>query len=89
MLTTIKIMIFDCLTEPDNKTYCPVRLSFCLSIISAIVLCFYSIYKGNPFDVLAFCTGISALIAAGGAGIGMKTKLGSDSSPFIEQKGEK
>lgn len=59
-------------TGADNKTLDIGRILWAMSVISFLVMGFYGIWKGQVMDYLAFGTGIAAVMAAGGAALGMK-----------------
>lgn len=81
----IKKIFRDCFTEGDGESYCLVRISFGLLIMSFIGNAIYSIYLSHTLDLIGFGTGASALLGGGGIGIGSKSKLGADAP--IEQEG--
>lgn len=68
----------DLMTEDDaNSVYCPVRV-FGTGLISTHVgATLYQTIAHGSFDAVAFGTGSAALIAAVGAAIGIKSKLGA------------
>ncbi len=63
------------LTESDNETFDIVRVSFFLSVVSAIAFTGYALWKSGVFDVFAFSTGLGALLGGGGAGMGVRAKM--------------
>lgn len=62
------------LSEPDNKTPCPVRLIGIVGTVFALVLVGYSVFVlQQPFDLQAYGIGFGALMATLGAALGIKT----------------
>lgn len=78
---TISRFLNDVLTEPDGVTYCVIRVAFGTLTFALIACEIYSIFRGNPFNAIEFGTGASSLLVSGGAGVGFKTRLGSDAPP--------
>jgi hypothetical protein len=76
------------LTEADNQTFDVVRVSFFLSVISAISFAGYALWKSGTFDVMSFATGLAALIGGGGAGIGVRSKMEGPAIPPLPREGE-
>jgi hypothetical protein len=62
----------DLFTGPDNDTYDIGRFLWFQSIQAFIIISFYTIYMGGDLDPIAWGTGLGALLAAGGAAIGLK-----------------
>jgi hypothetical protein len=77
-----KDLIFHTFTGADNKTIDIGRILWAMSVVSFLVMGFYGIWKGQVMDYLAFGTGIAAVMAAGGAALGMK----ANSEPKPESK---
>ncbi len=64
--------------DTANSVYCPLRL-FSLGLVNTHVgATLWQVAKHGTFDPVAFGTGSAALLAAIGAGIGIKSKLGAD-----------
>lgn len=61
-------------TGADNKTLDIGRILWALSVLSFLSMGFYGIFKGQVMDYLAFGTGVAAVLAAGGAALGLKAK---------------
>jgi hypothetical protein len=61
-------------TGKDNKTLDLGRVLWAKAVVAFLAIGFYGIYKGNPMDYLAYGTGLAAVLAAGGAAIGLKAK---------------
>ena len=71
---SLKQLILDTFTGKDNKTIDVGRILWASSVLSFLGMGFYGIYKGQAVDYIAFGTGCAALLAAGGAALGMKAK---------------
>ena len=71
---SIKEIILQTFTGADNKSIDVGRILWAMSVVSFLVMGFYGIWKGQVIDYLAFGTGISAIMAAGGAALGFKAK---------------
>lgn len=69
----------DLMTEDDTgNTYCPVRILGFSLVNTHIGATIAQVVMHGTFDAVAFGTGSAALIAAIGAGVGIKSKLGAD-----------
>ena len=79
---SIKEIILQTFTGADNKSIDVGRILWAMSVVSFLVMGFYGIWKGQVMDYLAFGTGIAAVMAAGGAALGMK----ANSEPKPESK---
>ncbi len=62
----------DLFTEPDNATWCLVKIMAGSGIFVFLACSLMHVYLNKTFDYLAFGGGIAALI--GGSGIGMSLK---------------
>lgn len=65
-------------TGKDNKTLDLGRVLWAKAVVAFLAIGFYGIYNGNPMDYLAYGTGLAAVLAAGGAAIGLKSKTEPD-----------
>ena len=65
-------------TGKDNKTIDLGRVLWAKAVVAFLGIGFYGIYNGNPMDYLAYGTGLAAVLAAGGAAIGLKSKTEPD-----------
>jgi hypothetical protein len=65
-------MLIQTFTGKDNKTIDIARILWALGCISFLGCAFYALYKGQNWDAVAFGTGFAALLAGGGAAIGLK-----------------
>lgn len=76
-MTIVKFL----LTEPDNRTFCPIRVS---GFLILIVLLWYAVSgivhkTGDNFQDV--CKGYAWFLGAWAAAIGGKSKLGGDTPP--------
>ena len=65
-------------TGKDNETLDIGRVLWALSVITFLIMGVYSIRRGHSPDFLAYGTGLAALLAAGGAALGLKAKTEPD-----------
>lgn len=69
----------DIMTEDvNNSVYCPVRIFGAGLVTTHVGATITQVVLHGTFDPVAFGTGSAALIAAVGAGVGIKSKLGAD-----------
>jgi hypothetical protein len=61
-------------TGKDNKSLDVGRIIWFMSVLSFIVFAFLGLYMDKPTDYIAYGTGLSTLLAAGGAALGLKGK---------------
>lgn len=61
-------------TGKDNKSLDVGRIIWFVSVLSFIAFAFLGLYMGKPTDYIAYGTGLSTLLAAGGAALGLKSK---------------
>lgn len=64
----------DVLTEQDGESYEIVRGLATLAMLALVVFTGWSMAMGSPFDTQNFGIGAGTILAAAGAGIGMKAK---------------
>ena len=70
---SIKTIIGNLLTEPDNHTHCPVRYIALLSGVAGIGLAIYDVVANKrPFDIQQFGIGSGSLMAGVGAALKLK-----------------
>lgn len=62
----------DIFTGRDNRTYDMGRVLWFQSVQAFVLVTIYSLHKGGSFDPVTWGAGLAALIAGGGAAIGMK-----------------
>jgi hypothetical protein len=73
MLNWIKKQLRDILTEPDNKTICPVRVIGILGSLQGLGMSAYDVViQHQHFDLQAFGLGMGATVAALGVALGIK-----------------
>jgi hypothetical protein len=73
MFESIKKIIKDTFTEPDNKSVCPVRILGVLSILQGLGMQAYDVLIQHAhFDLQAFGIGMSATLGALGVALGLK-----------------
>lgn len=68
----ISEMLKNTFTGVDNETIDIGRVLLAMGCLSFLGCAFYSLYKGQTFDAVAFGAGFSALLAGGGLGIKLK-----------------
>jgi len=61
-------------TGKDNKSLDVGRIIWFVSVLSFITFAFLGLYMDKPTDYIAYGTGLSTLLAAGGAALGLKSK---------------
>jgi len=71
---SIKDMLLKTFTGKDNQTLDIGRILWAVSVLSFLGMGFFAIYKGQVTDFIAFGTGCAAVLAAGGAALGFKSK---------------
>jgi len=79
---SVRTAIFHMFTGKDNKTLDLGRVLWAQAVLAFFGVAFVSVYNGNPIDFISFGTGIAAVLAAGGAAIGLK----SSTEPEPEDK---
>lgn len=62
----------DLFTGIDGTTFDILRVGCALGLVSYIGLSTYAIFTGDDFNWIGFGTGFAAILAASGAGIGLK-----------------
>lgn len=77
MIETIKKVFKHCLTEPDNQTFCPIRIIAVMGVGQYLGTGLANYIQHAAFDPQAFALGLSALIA----GIGVALNLKKDTKP--------
>ena len=66
------------ITEPDNKTFCPVRILAILGILEYLVIAALNYHQHATFDLQNFGLGFSGLIGGVGLALGMKKDTPKD-----------
>lgn len=59
-------------TEPDNKTFCPVRLIAFVGVVEYFVLGIINYVQHATFDPQGFAIGLGALLGGVGVALGLK-----------------
>lgn len=77
----LKQWAMDCVTEPDNKTVCPVRLMAIWAVIQYMALGTAHYVQHGIFDAQAFALGLSALLGSAGIALGIKKDSPVSASP--------
>ncbi len=67
-------------TGKDNKTLDLGRVLWAKAVLVFLGVAGYQVYQGTPIDFMNFGTGIAAVLAAGGAAIGLKSNTEPDSN---------
>lgn len=62
----------DIFTGRDNRTYDMGRVLWFQSVQAFVLVTIYSLHKGGSFDPVTWGAGLAALIAGGGAALGIK-----------------
>jgi len=65
-------MLKQSFTGKDNQTIDIGRILWALGCLSFLGCAGFALYKGQNWDAVAFGTGFAALLAGGGAAIGLK-----------------
>jgi hypothetical protein len=64
--------VMNILTEPDNSTFCPVRIVAIVGIIQYLGLTMAHYLQHASFEAQPFAVGFAAIIGGVGAALGMK-----------------
>lgn len=75
MFNKIKELLWNTFSETDQNYLDLVRIGYALTLLFALGLQVYSIYKNQNFSMVDFGTGISLILFGGGAGIGIRGRL--------------
>ncbi len=68
----MKKYIKDLLTEPNNQTFCPVRILAILGLLQYLGMAWFHYFQHGVFDSQSYAIGFGALIGATGAALGFK-----------------
>jgi hypothetical protein len=68
----MKKFFLNWITEPDNKTFCPVRFLSIVAVVEFLALAVHTFYRTSAFDMQGFGTGFAALIAGVVVALGLK-----------------
>jgi hypothetical protein len=72
MMEQIKTQLWNLVTEPDNKTLCPIKVAAMIAMGEWLVMQPMSFIHTHTLDPVAFGTGFGALVAGVGVALGMK-----------------
>lgn len=76
MLDSAKQLVWQLVTEPNNKTACPVRLMAIAGFAQYLGVSCWHVYHTGAFDPQAHALGLAALLAGIGAALGLKKDSG-------------
>lgn len=68
----INKFFIDLFTGKDNYTWDLGRIMWCIGTFVYFAISLYSLYLGNPIDLLNWATGFGAILAGGGGMIFLK-----------------
>lgn len=72
-IAAIVAQLKNLVTEPDNKTLCPVRVIALVGTIQGLGLQFYAVvYQHAAFDIQQFGVGLGAVLTTAGVALGLK-----------------
>jgi len=77
---SVKSTIMQLFTGKDNKTLDLGRVLWAKAVLVFLGVAGYQVYQGTPIDFMNFGTGIAAVLAAGGAAIGLKSSTEPDNN---------
>ena len=77
---SVKSTIMQLFTGKDNKTLDLGRVLWAQAVFVFLGVAGYQVYQGTPIDFMNFGTGIAAVLAAGGAAIGLKSSTEPDNN---------
>jgi hypothetical protein len=73
MFKSLKSVLCNVFTEPNNHTICPVRVLGVAGTVQGLGLTAYTVVVHHaPFDITAYGAGMGVMLAALGAALGMK-----------------
>ena len=75
---SFKKLVVNTFTGKDNQTIDIGRIIWMMGALSFLGCTFYAIYKGQPWDAVAFGTGFGAVLAGGGVALKLKEKTEPD-----------
>lgn len=82
IVDSTKKFLVHCLTEVDNTTFDITRVALALGVLTFLALAVYHEISTGQFDMSNFGLGYGSLLGAGGAGVGIKSKMeGPAASP--------
>lgn len=72
MMEALKKFAKQLTTEPDNKTFCPVRILAIIGSVQYLGLSVAAYYQHATFDPQAYAVGLGALLGGVGVALGLK-----------------
>jgi len=69
--------ILHVITEPDNQTFCPIRVIALIGCLQYFGLNTANFIRHGVFDPQAYAIGLGALIAGAGVALGLKKDSGN------------
>jgi hypothetical protein len=72
MVEKLKAAVWQIVTEPNNKTVCPVRLMSIFGFAQFSAMAWFHLHKSGMFDVQAYALSYGALLGGIGAALGLK-----------------
>jgi hypothetical protein len=74
----VKKFFLNILTEPDNHTFCPVRILSILGVLQYLTTSGFHYVQHAIFDPQAFAVGFGAIIGSVGVALGLKKDTPTD-----------
>ncbi|MDE1988883.1 MAG: hypothetical protein KGI82_00295 [Betaproteobacteria bacterium] len=71
----ISKMVMDWFTEADGKSFDVVRLLYVCGVLSYIGMAIWALAKGDPWNPQDYGYGFAAVLASGGAAIGLRANF--------------
>ena len=84
-MKTLRKLLMDSITEPDKKTFCPLRILAIAGIIQYLALSVHLFYKTGTFDYQGYAIGFAAIIGGAGVALGLKKDSPSQPAPIDNQ----
>jgi hypothetical protein len=70
----MKLLLLHIFSGPDNQTTDVARVLWAVGVVSFIGFAGWHVIANHQFDPMAYGTGLGAVLAGGGAGVGLKYK---------------
>ena len=68
----MKKFFLNLVTEPNNKTFCPVRLIAIAGAVQYLAMGFLHLFRNAAFDPQSYGVGFAALLSGIGVALGLK-----------------
>ena len=68
----MKTLLLHIFSGADNQTADIARVLWTLGVLSFVVYAGINVWHNHAFDPMAYGTGLGAVLAGGGAGVGLK-----------------